>query len=58
MFRNRQIAQRFRDEFMENWRRIGAISERTMGAFTSSIQGLSNEVKKAALESVEKLLAE
>mgnify|MGYP001209401073 CR=1 FL=1 len=58
MFRNRQIASRFRDEFMENWRRIGAISEKTIGVLTSGLTGLSNEVKKSALESVEKLLSE
>ena len=56
MIRNRKISTRFKEEFMENWRRIGQISDEEIGRIVSQIKGLSNELRRSATKAVDELL--
>lgn len=58
MFRNKKIASRFKEEFLENWRRIGALNELEWGEIYSKIQGLTKDIKKNSLLLIEELLDE
>lgn len=58
MLRNRQIAHKFRDEFLEGYRRIGPFSEDVFAQLTKVLVGLSPEIRKMAVNSVEALLNE
>jgi len=56
MFRNRQIASRFRGEFIENWRALDGFGDASYAAIQQRLQGLSSGAKKAALADVDALL--
>ena len=56
MFRNRDIAERFHGEYLENFRRIGAMDEKAYGDIVSSLQGLTTSGRSECLSSVNKLL--
>ncbi len=58
MFRNSKIAGRFKDEFLENWRRIGPLNEGGLAAIITGVTGLSAAAKKLAVQQVELLLSE
>ena len=56
LFRNSYVAERFRGEYLENWRRIGVLDDSTFGKLCDKMIGLSNVVRKGALEAVEGVL--
>jgi len=51
------ITERFYGEYVENFRKIGAISEWVLGEIVSGLQGLNAAVKRDCMNRVEKLLA-
>jgi hypothetical protein len=57
MIRNRNIAERFYGEYVENYRKIGAISEKALGEIISGLQGLTATTKRDCMTGVEELLA-
>lgn len=56
MIRNKEIALRFKDEFLENWRSTGVIDELKHASIVVKIKGLSDDLKKKAYEIIEKIL--
>ena len=56
MLRNKTIASRFIDEFVENWRIVGGMDDKHYGELLSSISGVTNEVKKKAHQLVDECL--
>ena len=56
LIRNRNIAERFYGEFVENFRKIGPVTEKTMGEVASSLHGLGATTKRDCLKRVEELL--
>ena len=56
MIRNRNIAERFYGEYVENYRKIGAITEKTHGEIVSSLHGLTASTKRECMSRVEELL--
>lgn len=58
MIRNRNIAERFYGEYVENYRKIGSLTDKAAGELVSSLHGLSAGVKKQCMEQVEELLSE
>ncbi|MGH7147877.1 MAG: hypothetical protein ACREIJ_08270 [Nitrospiraceae bacterium] len=56
MIRNRNIAERLYGEYVENYRKIGAISEKTLGELVSGLQSLTTTTKRECMTRVEELL--
>lgn len=56
MFKNRQIATRFKGEFIENWRALEAFDDDGFASLQKLLQGLTPSVKKAAMKDVDELL--
>jgi len=56
LFRNSYVAERFHGEFLENYRRIGNLDDSAFGALSRQLSGLTNTIKKTALEDIERLL--
>jgi len=52
MFRNGRIASRFREEFMENWRRIGPLDKEKYERISSQFSCLTQEEKEEILTAV------
>lgn len=50
LFKNKRIVARFYDEFMENWRRMTPLTDQEHGAILSALRGLTDRIKKEALE--------
>jgi hypothetical protein len=58
LLKNKRIVARFYDEFMENWRRITPLTDQEHGAILSALKGLTDRIKKEALERVDTLLSD
>lgn len=57
MIRNRNIAERFYGEYVENFRKIGILTEKVQGEIVSSLSGLTPHAKRECMKNVEELLA-
>ena len=57
MIRNKNIAERFHGEYVENYRNIGVITEKTLGEIISSLNGLTSTTKNECMSRIETLLA-
>jgi hypothetical protein len=57
MIRNRNIAERFYGEFVENYRQIGMLDDKRHGEILASLHGLTNALKRECMERVERLLS-
>jgi hypothetical protein len=57
MIRNRNIAERFYGEYVENYRKVGSITEKAVGEIVSSLSGLTISTKRDCMGKVEELLA-
>jgi hypothetical protein len=57
VFRSQHVAQRFRDELHENYRRIGAMDDTKFAAITSAMPGLTTELRRVVLADVESIFA-
>jgi hypothetical protein len=58
MIRNRNIAERFYGEFVENYRKVGVLSDKAAGEIVGSLIGLSPALKRDAMERAESMLRE
>jgi len=58
MLRNKQIASRFQDEFLENLRQIGILNDAAWGHIINNIKGLNAIIKRNSLQTVEEILNE
>lgn len=58
MFRNGRIASRFKEEFMENWRRIGPFDPGKYEAFDAQFSCLSHKEKEDIKKAVKELQEE
>jgi|GEM_PF-3028371 hypothetical protein len=56
MIRNEKIANRFKNEFQENLRKIGPMNDGNYAKITDEIKGVNQYIKKKAFETVDKLL--
>jgi hypothetical protein len=57
MVRNKSIAERFYGEYVENFRKVGAVNDKSQGEIASALQGLTPTAKRESLKNVEELLA-
>ena len=57
LLRNRQIAQRFHDEFVEGWRRVGPLTDERFASIVGQLTALSPDLKRLALTNVESILS-
>lgn len=58
MFRNSRIASRFREEFMENWRRLGSFDPAKYEEFYEQFSCLSSDEKEEIRDAVKELQKE
>ena len=58
MFRNSRIASRFKEEFLENWRRIGPFDDEKYETFDDQFSCLSNKDKEDVKNAVKEFQAE
>jgi hypothetical protein len=58
VFRAQQVAQRFREELLENFRKIGALDDSKFAALTSAMIGLTPELRRSVLSDVDNLLGD
>lgn len=56
MIRNRNIAERFYGEYLENFRKIEVLSDKAHGEIVSSLPGLTAFTKRECMRMVEELL--
>jgi hypothetical protein len=56
MIRNRNIAERFYGEFVENYRQIGMMDDKRHGEILASLSGLTSALKRECMDRVEALL--
>jgi hypothetical protein len=56
MFRNAQVTQRFREEFLENWRRVGPLTDAAYANILTGLKGLTPDIKRVAYERIDGLL--
>jgi hypothetical protein len=57
IFRAQQVAHRFRDELHENFRKVGAMDDSKFAAITSSMPGLTPDLRRNVLLDVEAIFA-
>jgi hypothetical protein len=57
LFRNLSVADRFRAEFSQNWRRVGALDDDSFARLLQEFPSLSPVEKKDAMTAVEAILA-
>jgi hypothetical protein len=55
MLRNARIAKRFSDEFMENWRKVGPLTDGTFGRIVDGLSGLNPQTKRESITEVREL---
>ena len=56
MLRNQSIAKRFTEEFMENFRSVGLMSDQKMSEIVSQLRGVTPDVRRQAIHLVDDLL--
>lgn len=56
MLRNRNIAERFHNEFLENFRKIGLLDDLAYGHIVSALSGLTPQIKREAIKQVRTLM--
>lgn len=56
MFRNSLIATRFKEEFLENWRRVGSLTEDKYKNLLASLKGLTPVMMKEASDVIDEIM--
>jgi hypothetical protein len=56
MIRNEKIAKRFKNEFLENLRKVGPIDDIKYAEISKSFRGINNQIRQEAFQTVDQLL--